>query len=238
MSNQRYFRNTMLFGETGQAKLAAAKVLVVGAGGLGSPVLMYLAASGIGTIGIVDDDLVELSNLQRQIIHSEKFLEKPKVNSARNYLESLNNELTVQTYQCRLTEQNVLEIAKKYDLIVDTSDNYETKFMINDAAFFLQKPFIHAAIQEWEGQLFTWIPGKACYRCLFDDIPDEAPSTSDFGVLGSVAGVIGSLQVNEAIKYLVGSGELLTNKLLTYNALTTKFRTVEVSKNENCSGCS
>jgi molybdopterin/thiamine biosynthesis adenylyltransferase len=239
---ERYSRNIILeqVGEAGQQKLLSSKVLLVGAGGLGSPAALYLAAAGIGTIGIIDSDRVELSNLQRQIIHQTADLNIEKVKSAQTKISAINPDITVKTYNQRAKADSIRQIIKQYDFVIDASDNFATKFLINDACFFEKIPFSHAGVLRFDGQLITVLPGRsACYRCIFHSLPpaDVARSCSRAGILGVLPGVIGTLQATEAIKYLLGIGELLTDTLLTYNALTMEFRKVRFPRNPNCPIC-
>ena len=237
---ERYSRHILLkeVGVRGQKKLLGAKVLVIGAGGLGSPVLMYLAAAGVGTIGIADADNVDITNLQRQIIHGTEDIGKPKVESAKETINALNSDVNVITYHEFISSENILGIIKDYDFIIDGTDNFAAKFLINDACVMAEKPFSHAGILRFQGQLMTYVPHKGpCYRCVFTEPPekDAVPSCKEAGVIGAMAGVIGSLQALEAIKYILGIGELLTGNLLTYNALTMEFRKVPLPK--DTSGC-
>lgn len=239
---ERYSRHIILqqVGGVGQEKLLASKVLIIGAGGLGAPAAMYLAAAGVGTIGIADGDKVDLSNLQRQIIHSTPDVGKDKVLSSENKIRAINPDVKVKTYNMRLNAGNIRGIIKKYDFVIDGTDNFPAKFLINDACYFEKKPFSHAGILRFDGQLITVLPGQTtCYRCIFGAPPpaDAVPSCSQAGVLGVLAGVIGSLQATEAIKYLLGIGELLTGALLTYNALTMQFRKVPLGRNPECPLC-
>lgn len=239
---QRYSRHIMLaqLGEAGQQKLLSSKVLIVGAGGLGSPVAVYLAATGIGTIGIVDADKVEMTNLQRQIIHHTPDLGVEKVKSAQIKLKAINPDVTVKAYNELLKAANIREIIREYDFLIDATDNFPAKFLINDACFFEKIPFSHAGVLRFDGQLITILPGKsACYRCIFHSLPsaDVARSCSRAGILGVLPGVIGTLQATEAIKYLLGIGNLLADTLLTYSALTMEFRKVRCKRNTNCPLC-
>ena len=239
---ERYSRQIILeeVGGAGQEKLLSSKVLIVGAGGLGAPAALYLAAAGIGVIGIIDYDRVDLANLQRQVIHHTADLGTRKVDSAGNKIQAINPDVTVQTYHSRATAENISEIVRQYDFVIDGSDNFPTKFLINDACYFEKVPFSHAGILRFDGQLITVLPGETtCYRCIFRSPPPlgVVPSCSQAGVLGALAGVIGSLQAAEAIKYLLGIGELLTGTLLTYNALTTEFRKVRLKRNPDCPLC-
>ncbi|MHC4113550.1 MAG: HesA/MoeB/ThiF family protein [Planctomycetota bacterium] len=239
---ERYSRQIILeeVGGTGQKKLLSSKVLIVGAGGLGAPAALYLAAGGIGEIGFVDYDKVDLTNLQRQIIHHTGDIGTEKVDSARAKIQAINPDVTVQTYQKRVTAENISEIIRKYDFVIDGTDNFTSKFLINDACYFEKKAFSHAGILRFDGQLITVLPGETtCYRCIFHSPPPAGvvPSCSEAGVLGVLAGVIGLLQATETIKFLLGIGELLTNTLLVYNALETSFYKVKLNRNPNCPLC-
>lgn len=239
---ERYSRHIVLrqVGGVGQEKLLSSKVLIIGAGGLGSPAGLYLAAAGVGTIGIVDADKVELSNLHRQIIHHTADVGLEKVKSAEAKMRAINPDVTVRTYHRRLKADNIREIIKGYDFVIDGTDNFPAKFLINDACYFEKIPFSHAGVLEFCGQLMTVLPGETtCYRCIFNAPPPvgAVPSCSQAGVLGVLPGVIGSLQATEAIKYLLGIGKLLTDTLLTYDALEMEFRAVKVSRNPNCPLC-
>ena len=238
---QRYSRHILLkdVGVEGQEKIMDARVLVVGAGGLGSPVSLYLAAAGIGTIGVVDADVVDLSNLQRQIIHFTKDLGVPKVESAKEKIQAINPDVKVETYREFLDSSNALDIIRDYDFIVDCTDNFPVKFLINDACVMAGKPFSHGGILCFQGQTFTHLPGSACYRCLFKEPPPAGavPTSSQAGVLGAIAGMLGTIQAAEVLKYFTGVGELLTNRLLTFDAKTMIFHTIKVSKRESCELC-
>ena len=239
---QRYSRHIILeeVGGAGQEKLLQSKALIVGAGGLGAPAGLYLAAAGVGTIGIMDADKVELTNLQRQIIHHTDDLGVRKVDSAKNKMLAINPDVTVNTYQTRAHAANIREIIREYDFVIDGTDNFPAKFLINDACYFEKIPFSHAGILRFEGQLMTILPGEsACYRCVFNSPPPagSVPSCSQAGVLGVLAGVIGSLQATEAVKHFLGIGQLLTNELLTYNALTMDFRKITLKRNPKCPIC-
>jgi len=240
---ERYSRQIILpnVGGKGQEKLLAAKVLIIGAGGLGSPAALYLASAGIGTIGIVDSDKVELNNLQRQIIHSTKEVGRLKVESARDRINAINEDVKVTTYNLRVTSENILDIIKDYDIIVDGSDNFPTRYLVNDACVLSKKPLSHGGIFRFDGQAITIIPGEsACYRCLFPEPPPPGlvPSCQEAGILGAVAGVIGIIQTNEVLKYILGLGNLLTGKLLVFNALDSSFRQVRVPRDSKCPICS
>ncbi|MGN0469766.1 MAG: HesA/MoeB/ThiF family protein [Acutalibacteraceae bacterium] len=241
----RYSRNILLdgIGKNGQEKLLNAKVLVIGAGGLGSPVCMYLAAAGVGTIGIADNDEVDLSNLQRQIMHNTSNLGVSKVVSAQKTLADMNPDVNIITYKTMINADNINEIIRDYDFIVDACDNFPTKFLINDACVIAKKPFVHGGVVGYNGQLMTYVPNMdcPCYRCIFENVPkkDSVPHSSQVGILGANAGVIGSLQAFEAIKYIIGTGELMTGKMLTFDGLTMKFRTVPFKhKSPDCKVCS
>ena len=240
---ERYSRHIILkeVGVKGQKKLLGGKVLIIGAGGLGAPAALYLAAAGVGTIGIADADEVDLSNLQRQVIHTTADIGKPKVESARETMEAINPDVKVVTYHDFIAADNIADIIKDYDFILDGTDNFPAKFLINDACVMAGKPFCHAGIIRFQGQLMTYVPGQGpCYRCVFHEPPpkDAVPTCKQAGVIGAMAGVIGCLQAMEAIKYLTGAGELLTGYLLTYDALTMQFHKVKLlRRNPNCSVC-
>jgi len=238
---ERYSRHILLedVGVEGQEKIVNGKVLIIGAGGLGAPVALYLAAAGVGTIGIVDGDVVDLSNLQRQVIHFTADVNKQKVLSAKEKIHLINPDVKVITHQEFLTASNALDIIKDYDFIVDGTDNFPVKFLINDACVFAGKPFSHGGILRFEGQTMTYVPGSACYRCLFNSPPppNAVPTCSQAGVLGAIAGMLGTIQAAEVLKYLTGVGELLTNRLLVFNAKTMDFRKITTKKNDNCPIC-
>ncbi len=240
---QRYSRHILLpeVGGKGQIKLAKAKVFIVGAGGLGAPVALYLAAAGVGTLGIIDGDLVDLSNLQRQVIHYTPDLKKPKVLSAQEKIKSINPDVKVVTYQEKLMASNALAIIKDYDILVDGTDNFPSKFLINDAAVFSGKPLVHGGILRFDGQVLTILPKKsACYRCIFKSPPPPGvvPSCQEAGVLGALAGVIGTIQATEVLKLILNIGTPLANRLMRYDALQTGFREIRVRRNPNCLVCS
>ncbi len=239
---ERYSRQIILpsVGGKGQEKLLNAKVLIIGAGGLGSPSALYLASAGIGKIGIVDSDKVELNNLQRQILHSTDNVGTPKVESAKKRLNSTNPDVDVTVYNIRLTSENIIDVIKDYDIIVDGSDNFPTRYLVNDACVLSKKPFSHGGIFRFDGQAITILPGEsACYRCLFPEPPPPGlvPSCQEAGILGAVAGIIGTIQANEVLKYILGIGNLLTGKLLVFNALDSSFRQVKVPKDPKCPVC-
>ncbi len=239
---ERYSRHILLkeVGGTGQEKLLNAKVLIIGAGGLGAPIALYLAAAGIGTIGIIDGDRVDLSNLQRQVIHFTPDVGTPKVDSAKSKMQQINPDVNVITYQDIVHSKNILGIIKDYDFIIDGTDNFAAKFLINDACVMAKKPYSHGGILRFDGQTFTHVTGHACYRCVFPTPPPKnaVPTCSQAGVLGAIAGMLGTIQATECLKYLIGTGDLLTNRLLTFNALKMNFRTINLKKNPKCGICS
>ena len=239
---ERYSRHIILeqVGGVGQEKLLSSKVLIVGAGGLGSPAGLYLAAGGVGTIGIIDGDVVDLSNLQRQIIHHNCDVGVEKVESAANKIRAINPDVTVKTYHQLAVAENIREIIREYDFVIDGTDNFAAKFLINDACYFEKVAFSHGGILRFSGQLITVLPGRStCYRCIFNSPPpaNAVPSCSQAGVLGVLAGVIGTLQATEAIKYVLGLGELLTDRLLTYDGLAMDFRSINLKRNPDCPLC-
>lgn len=239
---ERYSRHIMLkeVGNKGQQKLFDGKVLLIGAGGLGSPVALYLAAAGVGTIGIADADNVDLTNLQRQVIHFTSDVGRPKVYSAQGKMQEINPDLRVNTYQERVAAANINAIIAGYDFIIDCTDNFAAKFLINDACVLAGKPFSHGGILAFDGQTMTVKPREsACYRCIFPEPPprDAILSCSRAGVFGVLPGVIGTIQATEAIKFLLDKGELLTDRLLTYNALRMKFREVPLKRKKTCPVC-
>lgn len=239
---ERYSRHIILqeVGVKGQKKLLNASVLIIGAGGLGAPAALYLAAAGVGTIGIVDADEVDLSNLQRQVIHTTNDVGKAKVKSAAETMEAINPDVTVKTYRTFVDSTNIMDLIKDYDFTIDGTDNFPAKFLINDACVMAGKPFSHAGIIRFKGQLMTYVPGEGpCYRCVFKNPPpkDAVPTCKQAGVIGAMGGVIGSLQAMEAIKYIIGKGELLTGKLLTYDALKMEFHTIKLPKDHHCAVC-
>ena len=240
---ERYSRHIILkeVGAKGQKKLLNAKVLIIGAGGLGAPAAMYLAAAGVGTIGLVDADEVDLSNLQRQIIHSTADIGKPKVKSAKETMNAMNPDVEVKTYHMFVDSTNIRELIREYDFVIDGTDNFPAKFLINDACVMEKKPFSHAGIIRFKGQLMTYVPGEGpCYRCVFKNPPpkDAVPTCKQAGVIGAMGGVIGSLQAMEAVKYIVGVGKLLTGHLLTYDAVNQEFRKIKLpSDTSKCPVC-
>lgn len=230
---QRYARHLNLpgFGEEAQMKLKAGSILVVGAGGLGSPVCMYLAAAGVGHIGVADGDTVDISNLQRQIIHTTSGIGSPKALSAAESMRALNPDITVTSLPDMLTADNISTVIADYDFVVDATDSFKAKFLINDACVSAGKPYSHGAIWRYEGQTMTVVPGSACYRCLFDSEPDTSTA---MGPLGATAGLLGTIQAAEAIKYLTATGELLTNRLLRFNVATMQFSTITLAPSPYC----
>src|SRR6059058_310489 len=239
----RYSRHLLIpeVGEAGQAKLLKSKVLLIGAGGLGSPAGLYLAAAGVGRIGIVDDDVVDASNLQRQVLHNTERIGTPKTESAKQTIAALNPDVTVDEHRLRLTRENAIELFKNYDIVVDGSDNFGTRYLVNDACVLLGKPNVHGSIFRFDGQATTFIPGggRPCYRCLFPEPPppELAPSCQEAGVLGVLPGIIGLVQAVEAVKLVLGKGEPLVGRLLLYDALEQKFREVKYVRDANCPAC-
>ncbi len=239
---ERYSRNILLkeVGIRGQQKLLSSKVLVIGAGGLSSAATMYLAAAGVGTIGIADKDKVELSNLNRQIMHNTGRVGNLKTESAKQTINELNPDIKINIYN-EISSENISKIVSQYNFVIDATDNFETKFLINDACVKEEKPFCHAGIVGFQGQLMTYVPNKGCcYRCVFKEPPEQdcVSSCSKDGVLGAAVGIIGSLQAIEAIKYILQIGELLTGYLLTYDALTAEFRKIKLPPpNKECPSC-
>ncbi len=238
----RYSRHILLpeVGGKGQKKLAKARVFIVGAGGLGSPAALYLAAAGVGTLGVIDADVVDLSNLQRQVIHHTPDVGRPKVHSAREKIQALNPDVKVVTYEDRLTSTNALDMIREYDVVIDGVDNFPTKFLINDACFFADKPLVHAGILRFEGRVTTIIPKRsACYRCVFKNPPPPGlvASCQEAGVIGVLAGIIGTIQATEALKLILGIGIPLTDRMLDFDAKRTAFREIKIRRNPNCALC-
>jgi len=238
----RYSRHLLIpeVGEAGQLKLLDSKVLLIGAGGLGSPAALYLAAAGVGTLGLVDTDTVDASNLQRQILHNTERLGQLKTASARATIEALNPDVKVVEHRVRLSAENVLDLIADYDVIVDGSDNFPTRYALNDASVILGKPVVHGSIFRFEGQATVFAPGQGpCYRCLFPEPPpsEMAPSCAEAGVLGVLPGIIGSLQAIEAIKLVLGIGDPLIGRLLLYDALETSFRELKLRRDPECPAC-
>lgn len=239
----RYSRHLLIpaVGLAGQAKLKQASVLLIGTGGLGSPAALYLAAAGVGRLGLVDPDVVDASNLQRQILHGESWLGKPKLDSAIDRLREINPRVIVEPYPVRFTPDNALEIASRYDLLLDGCDNFPTRFLTNDTAFFLKKPLIYGAIHRFEGQMAVFAPhlGGPCYRCLLPTMPPPGavPSCAEAGVLGVLPGIIGSLQAMEALKWILGIGSVPLGRLTVYDALQSSFRSLKLNRDPACRLC-
>jgi adenylyltransferase/sulfurtransferase len=238
---QRYARHLNLpeIGVAGQEKIKQAKVLCVGAGGLGSPAITYLTAAGVGELGIIDNDLVETSNLQRQTIHTQASIGEAKVLSAARWVKANNPHVQVTTFQQRLSAENALQLIKQYDIVIDGTDNFSSRYLINDACFFADKPNIQASIYRFTGQLSVFTPKTACYRCVFPEPPtgDAAPSCAEGGVLGVLPGLLGVMQATEALKLITNCGEPLTNRMLLVNTLNMAFKTIKTAKNPFCKLC-
>ncbi len=240
---QRYSRHILLqeVGGIGQAKLKAAKVLIIGAGGLGSPLMLYLAAAGIGTIGIVDDDVVDLSNLQRQVAHSTDRVGVAKVASAAAAATAINPDVRVEAHATRLSADNALGLIGRYDIVCDGTDNFDTRFLIADACALAKRTLVSAAVLRFDGQLSTFKPhaGGPCYRCLYPEPPPPGmvPSCSEAGVLGAVTGVMGTLQATEVLKEILGIGESMSGRLLVWDALDMRFRTIKLRPDPSCALC-
>jgi molybdopterin/thiamine biosynthesis adenylyltransferase len=232
---ERYSRHIILkdVGGKGQEKILNSKVLIVGTGGLGAPAALYLAAAGVGTIGLIDGDTVDLSNLQRQVIHFTPDVGKEKVQSAKEKIALINPDVKVIAMHDLFRADNALDLIKDYDFIIDGTDNFAAKFLVNDACVLGKKPFSHGGILRFDGQTMTYVPGSASYRCVFKEPPPVGmvPTCSQAGVFGAIAGMLGTIQAAEALKYITGVGELLTNRLLIFDALNMKFRTVAVKPN-------
>ena len=238
---RRYSRHIIMpqVGSKGQRGLLDAKVLIIGAGGLGSPVAMYLGLAGVGTLGIVDFDVVEISNLQRQILHHESDIGTPKVESARRTLAEYNSDVKVIAHETPLSSDNAMEIISGYDIDVNGADNFAARYLVNDAAYLSNKPLVDGSILLFDGQASVFIPGQGCYRCLFPTPPPPGvvPSCAEAGVLGALPGMVGSIQAVETIKLILGSGEPLVGRLLLIDALTMEFRTVKLRRNPQCPLC-
>lgn len=238
---RRYARHIILpeMGGTGQATLLRSRVLVVGAGGLGSPVIQYLAAAGVGTIGVVDDDVVDLSNLQRQVLHTTARVGVAKVDSAAQAVAALNPDVTLVPIRARLNKDNIRPILADYDVIADGSDNFPTRFLVNDACRLDGKTLVSAAILRFDGQLATYRPDGPCYRCIYREEPPEGavPTCSSAGVLGAMAGTMGSLQATEVVKELLGVGDSMAGRLLIYDALAVTWRVIKVPRDPGCPLC-
>ncbi len=239
---ERYSRHIILpkVGGKGQTKLLESKVLIMGAGGLGSPSAYYLAAAGVGRLGLVDDDVVSLSNLQRQILHTTYEIGKPKTESAAHKLRAINPDVEMVPHPIRVDSSNILPLIQEYDIVLDGTDNFPARFLINDACFMAKKPLIHAGIFRFEGQIISILPGQSpCYRCIFPEPPPPGlvPSCQEAGIFGSVAGILGTIQATEALKVLLNLGEPLTGKLLTVDVLEMNFRKITIPKSKDCPLC-
>ena len=242
---ERYSRHIILpeVGAEGQSKLLESKVFMIGAGGLGSPVAYYLAAAGVGTIGMADADVVDMSNLQRQIIHNQDRVGMPKVESARETIQALNPDVNVKTYNYRIEADNVREIIRDYDLVIDGCDNFPTRFLVNDACYFEKKPLVSGAMFRFEGQVATFKPHQQkdapCYRCLYPEPPPAGlvPSCSEAGILGALAGAVGTIQAVEAVKELLGIGDSLAGKLMVFDALRMEWKKLKLRKDPGCPLC-
>lgn len=237
---ERYSRNILIkgLGEAGQKKLLSSRVLVIGAGGLGSPAILYLAAAGIGTLGVADGDRADVSNLQRQILHTMSDIGKLKAESAKEKIERLNSDVKVITYPERITAENIRAIIGDYDFVVECTDNSTSKFLINDACVLLNKPFSHCGVLGFSGRIMTYAPGHACVRCVFDEpMPGASPTSKDVGILGAVAGTLGAIQAGEAIKFVTGYGKPLTGTLLHVDLKDGIFKRITVKPDRKCPIC-
>lgn len=239
---KRYSRHLVIpdVGIEGQHKLKAAKVLIVGAGGLGSPIGMYLAAAGVGKLGIIDYDTVNISNLQRQVIYSIDDVGKKKTDAMKHKLQKINPDIEIEAYDVKLSSENALVIIKEYDVIADGSDNFATRYLVNDACAILGKPDVYGSILRFEGQVTVFDSKKGpCYRCLYPEppVPGSIPTCEEAGVLGVLPGIIGSMQANEVIKYIIGKGELLVGRLMMFDALKMTFKEITLKKDKNCPVC-
>jgi len=237
----RYSRHIIMgdVGSKGQRNLLQAKALIVGAGGLGSPSAIYLALAGVGTIGIVDFDVVEISNLQRQILHHTSDIGRPKLESARDNINSYNPDTNVVLHEVRLESDNAREIISQYDLVINGADNFATRYLVNDACFLEGKPLVDGSILIFDGQATLFLPGQGCYRCLFPEPPPPGlvPNCAEAGVLGALTGLVGSIQATEALKHFLGIGESLVSRLLLIDALSMSFREVRLKRNPSCPLC-
>ncbi len=238
---ERYSRHIIMpqVGSSGQRKLLSASVLIVGAGGLGSPIAVYLSLAGVGTIGIVDFDTVDVTNLQRQILHQNDDVGRPKVQSAVETLNAYNPDINVITHEEPITSANAMDIIPNYDVIINGADNFPARYLVNDASYLAGKPLVDGSILLFDGQATTYLPGKGCYRCLFPEPPPpgEVPSCAEAGVLGVLPGMVGTIQATEAAKVIMGVGETLTGRLLLIDALDMEFRTVKLRRNPECPLC-
>jgi adenylyltransferase/sulfurtransferase len=238
---KRYSRHIIMgdVGSGGQRKLMGAKALIIGAGGLGSPAAVYLSLAGVGTVGLVDFDVVELSNLQRQILHHTTDVGRPKLQSARDNLHAYNPDVNVVLHEVRLESDNAMDIISQYDLVVNGADNFATRYLVNDACYLLNKPLVDGSILIFDGQATVFLPGQGCYRCLFPSPPPPGmvPNCAEAGVLGALTGLVGSVQATEALKYFLGIGESLSSRLLLIDALSMNFREVKLKRNPQCPLC-
>ncbi len=239
---QRYSRHLVMpeIGAEGQLKLKAASVLVIGIGGLGTPIGLYLAAAGVGTLGLIDSDVVDIANLQRQVIFGTNDTDRPKCSAAKDRLHQLNPEIEIKTHPIRLTRQNAPEILSDYQVVVDASDNFPTRFLVNDACVLLKKPNIHGSVFRFEGQATVFVPDEGpCYRCLYPETPppDHMPDCADSGILGVLPGIIGAIQAAETVKLIIGMGENLIGRLLLFDALEMRFREMKLEKDPHCPVC-
>ena len=238
---KRYSRHIIMgdVGSKGQRTLMGSKALIIGAGGLGSPSAIYLALAGVGTVGIVDFDVVELSNLQRQVLHHTADVGRPKVQSAIDNIKSYNPDVNVVVHETRLESDNAMEIIDQYDLVINGADNFATRYLVNDACYLQNKPLVDGSILIFDGQATVFLPGEGCYRCLFPSPPPPGmvPNCAEAGVLGALPGLVGSIQATEALKYFLGIGESLSSRLLLVDALSMTFREVRLKKNPNCPLC-
>jgi len=226
-------------GSKGQRALMGSKALIIGAGGLGSPSAIYLSLAGVGTVGIVDFDVVELSNLQRQVLHHSADVGRPKVQSAYDNIKAYNPDVNVVLHETRLESSNAMEIISQYDLVINGADNFATRYLVNDACYLLNKPLMDGSILIFDGQATVFLPGQGCYRCLFPEPPPPGmvPNCAEAGVLGALTGLVGSIQATEALKYFLGIGESLSSRLLLIDALSMSFREVRLKRNPNCPLC-
>ena len=238
---KRYSRHIIMgdVGSSGQRKLMQSKALIVGAGGLGSPSAVYLALAGVGTIGIVDFDVVDLSNLQRQILHHTNDVGRPKLQSARDNIQAYNPDVNVVMHEARLESDNAMDIVSQYDLVINGADNFATRYLVNDACYLLSKPLVDGSILIFDGQATVFMPGQGCYRCLFPSPPPPGmvPNCAEAGVLGALTGLVGSIQATEALKLFLGIGESLSSRLVLIDALSMSFREVKLKRNPACPLC-
>jgi adenylyltransferase/sulfurtransferase len=238
---KRYSRHIIMpqVGSVGQRKLLQSRVLIIGAGGLGSPSAVYLALAGVGTIGLVDFDVVEVSNLQRQILHHNDDVGRPKVVSARDAISAYNPDVNVRIHETRISSENAMEIIPQYDIVINGADNFPTRYLVNDACYLAGKPLVDGSILVFDGQATVYLPGKGCYRCLFPapPPPGAVPNCAEAGVLGALTGLVGSIQAIEALKLIIGIGESLASRLLLIDALSMEFRTVKIRRNPACPLC-